>query len=275
VPAFNVVYCAKVALNGFMESGMLDRTLLESSLLESTMLESGLDFIQDNALNIVALLYFVGCFRGYLYYTSVRAVDTPSLAFAMHRFRTQWIRMALTRENRIADTNIVANLERNVSFFASSTLLLLAGLVTLLSSSDAVLGMLAHVPFSDQSTRGEWEVKVLLLVTLFVYGFFKFTWSLRQYGLVSVMIGGAPENSLHPTADEMARHVDSISRMSSKASGNFNNGLRSYYFAMAALGWFINGWVLMFLSTLIVFILYRREFKSDTLRIMMDDLPEA
>jgi uncharacterized membrane protein len=34
----------------------------------------------------------------------------------MHRHRKQWIRKALRRENRIADTNIIANLERNVSF---------------------------------------------------------------------------------------------------------------------------------------------------------------
>ncbi len=239
------------------------------------MLTTFMVYMQQNGLNLAALIFFLVCFRGYLYYTNLRSVDTPCLAFAMHRFRKQWIRMALTRDNRIADTNIVANLERNVSFFASSSLLVLAGLVTLLNSSDAVLGMLSDIPFSDSSTRGEWELKILLLMFLFVYAFFKFTWGLRQYGLVSVMIGGAPELSLKPTAEEMARHVDSISKMSSKASGNFNNGLRSYYFAMAALGWFVNAWVFIALSMFVVFVLYRREFKSDTLGIMMEDLPEA
>lgn len=239
------------------------------------MLSSYLTYIQSNFINLLAPVFFVACFRGYLRYTYLRSRDTPCLAFAMHRFRKQWIRMALTRDNRIADTNIVANLERNVSFFASSSLLVLAGLVTLLTSADTALDMLAEVPFSDQSSRGEWEVKVLLLVFLFVYAFFKFTWALRQYGLVSVMIGAAPENSLKPGRDEILKHVDSISKMASKASGNFNNGLRSYYFSMAALGWFINGWVLIALSIFIVFILYRREFKSETLIIMMDDLPEA
>jgi uncharacterized membrane protein len=230
--------------------------------------------ISNNVVDILALLFFIVCFKGYIFYTARRSADTPCLAFAMHRFRKQWIRMALTRENRIADTNIVANLERNVSFFASSTLLVLAGLVTLLSSADAVLGVLADVPFADQSSRGEWELKVLTLIILFVYAFFKFTWSLRQYGLVSIMIGGAPENSLRPSAEEMARHVDSISKMTSKASGNFNNGLRSFYFAMAALGWFVNAWIFMAVSALIVLVLYRREFKSDTLGIMMEDLPD-
>lgn len=238
------------------------------------MLSSFIEFIQSNFLNLFAMMFFLGCYRGYLHYTARRSVDTPCLAFAMHRYRKQWIRMALIRENRITDTNIVANLERNVSFFASTTLLVLAGLVTMLGSSDVMLGMLNDLPFSDQSTLAQWEIKVVMLICLFVYGFFKFTWSLRQFGLVSVMIGSAPEKSLQPTIEEMNRHVDSISKMASKASGNFNNGLRSYYFAMAALGWFLNAWVLIGLSVFVVFILYRREFKSDTLGIMMDDLPE-
>lgn len=239
------------------------------------MFDGFLDFINNNVLNLLALAFFLTCFRGYFYYTDQRTLDTPCLAYALHRVRKQWIRMALARDNRIADTNIVANLERNVSFFASSSLLVLAGLVTLLSSADAVLGMLAGVPFVDQGTRGLWEMKVLLLMFLFVYAFFKFTWSLRQFGFVSVMIGGAPENFMKPSPEELVRHADSISRMASKASGNFNNGLRTYYFAMAALGWFINAWVFMLTSAMVVFVLYRREFKSDTLGIMLDDLPEA
>ncbi len=232
------------------------------------------EYLQGNVANILALLVFIACFKGYLWYTSRRSVDTPCLAFAMHRFRKQWIRMALLRENRIADTNIVANLERNVSFFASSSLLVLAGLVTLLTSADAVMGMLSDIPFSDYSSRGEWELKVLLLVLMFIYAFFKFTWALRQFGLVSVMIGGAPELSQHPSEEETRRHVESISLMASKASGNFNNGLRTYYFSMAALAWFVNASLFMMMSVLIMFVLYRREFKSDTLAIMMDDLPE-
>lgn len=238
------------------------------------MSDDFLRYINGNEFNLLALAFFVFCFRGYFYYTGKRAADTPCLAFALHRVRKQWVRMALARENRIADTNIVANLERNVSFFASSSLLVLAGLVTLLSSADAVLGMLAAVPFSDQSSRTQWEIKVLLLIFLFVYAFFKFTWSLRQFGIVSVMIGGAPESFMKPSAEELSRHADSISRMASKASGNFNNGLRTYYFSMAALGWFINAWVFMLTSVLVVFVLYRREFKSDTLGIMLDDLPD-
>tara|TARA_R110002167_G_scaffold13893_2_gene56973 strand:+ start:5713 stop:6426 length:714 start_codon:yes stop_codon:yes gene_type:complete len=233
------------------------------------------EFLKDNIGNLLAVAWFLLCFRGYFYYTDLRSVDTPTLAYAMHRFRKQWIRKAMRRDNRIADTNIIANLERSVSFFASTTLFILAGLMTVLgTSSETVILMLRDIPFSDANSRGAWELKVLLLICLFVYAFFKFTWGLRQFGQVSVMLGGVPESHENASDEFLERNIDSISTMSSKAAGNFNNGLRTYYFSMAVLGWFVNFWVFMILSTLIVAVLYRREFRSDTLAIMMSNLPD-
>ncbi|MCW8193603.1 DUF599 family protein [Proteobacteria bacterium 005FR1] len=229
-------------------------------------------FLQLNTTNLLAIGWFLLCYRGYFHYTNRKSRTHPTLAFAMHRHRREWIRMAIARENRIADTNIIANLERNVSFFASSTLLILAGLVTVLGSSDAVTLVLADVPFSDPDSRSEWELKVLVLICLFIYAFFKFTWSLRQYGFVAVMLGGSRVEASQP--GQHSPVVEAIAKMASKAGGNFNNGLRTYYFSMAVLGWFINAWIFMFLAALIVPVLYRREFNSETLRTLKDILPE-
>ncbi len=235
----------------------------------------GSELLLDNLGNIVSVAWFLLCFRGYFRYTALRSIDTPTLAYAMHRFRKQWIRKALRRENRIADTNIIANLERSVSFFASTTLFILAGLMTVLgTSSETVILMLGEIPFSDNNSQGQWELKVLLLICLFVYAFFKFTWGLRQFGQVSVMLGGVPEHHENAPEELIARHIESISTMASKAAGNFNNGLRTYYFSMAVLGWFVNFLVFMVLSALVVAVLYRREFRSDTLAIMMSNLPD-
>ncbi|MCP5358327.1 MAG: DUF599 family protein [Pseudomonadales bacterium] len=234
-----------------------------------------IEILQNNIGNVAAVAWFLLCFRGYFRYTAARSIDTPTLAYAMHRFRKQWFRKAMRRDNRIADTNIIANLERNVSFFASTTLFILAGLMTVLgTSSETVIMMLSDIPFSDNNSRGEWEIKVLLLICLFVYAFFKFTWGLRQFGQVSVMLGGVPERHENAPDELIDRHIESISTMASKAAGNFNNGLRTYYFSMAVLGWFVNYWVFMFLSAWVVAVLYRREFRSDTLAIMMSNLPD-
>ena len=232
-------------------------------------------FLTHNWLNLAALAWFLVCFRGYIFYVKRKSLTTPCLVSVMHMYRQEWMRRVMERENRIADTSAIANLERSVSFFASTTMLILAGLMTVLGSTDKAIDLVADIPFVVMATRQEWELKILLLIVLFIYAFFKFTWSLRQYGFVSVMIGGAPLPEEHVSQQVRQVTADRIAKMASKAANNFNIGLRTYYFSKAVFCWFINPILFMGLATFIVYILYRREFKSSTLHILkMSSDPE-
>jgi uncharacterized membrane protein len=228
-----------------------------------------LQFISAQQTNLLALCWFLLCFRGYMTYARVRGHTTPCLSSVMHLYRLEWMRHMLMRENRVPDTTAIANLERTVAFFASTTILILAGLMTLLNVSDAAMNIVQDIPFAYPLTSGEWELKLLLLILLFVYSFFKFTWSLRQYGFASVMMGGAPLPSESLSEQRLQAHAARIAEMTSLAANNFNIGLRTYYFCVAVLGWFINPWLFMLLSGIVVFVLYRREFVSTALQTMM------
>ena len=52
---------------------------------------------------------------------------------------------------------------------------------------------------------------------------------------------------------------------------NFNNGLRAYYFALAALTWFLHPWLMVAATGWVVYILYQREFHSKTLIALIDE----
>jgi len=226
-------------------------------------------FFQDNWLNIIALIWFLVCFKGYMHYARKKSYETPCLASLLHLYRKEWMLRMLTREVRIADTTAIANLERGVSFFASTTMLIVAGLMTVLGSTQQVIDVVSDIPFASKATSAEWELKILLMIILFVYAFFKFTWSLRQYGFVSIMVGGAPLPEEHVSEQQAEAHANRIAKMTSMAANNFNVGLRTYYFCLAILGWFINPWLFMALSAGVVYVLYRREFKSSTLKTLM------
>ncbi len=75
---------------------------------------------------------------------------------------------------------------------------------------------------------------------------------------------------------ELQAHATRLAKMTSMAANNFNIGLRTYYFALAILGWFINPWLFMALSAVVTLVLYRREFSSSTLKtLMMSDGHDA
>lgn len=227
-------------------------------------------FVQSNWLNLLAVVWFIFCFKGYMAYARYRSYTTACLASVMHLYRTEWMRSLLSRDVRIADNAAIANLERGVAFLASTTILILAGLLTVLTQTDKAITLVDDLPFTMPASKQEWEFKLLVLLVLFVYAFFKFTWSFRQYGFLSVMIGAAPTPSQQPL-DEQAinAHATRMARMASIAASNFNIGLRAYYFSLAVLGWLINPWLFILLSAGVVYVLYRREFASSTLKTLM------
>lgn len=226
-------------------------------------------FLRDNWLNTLALGWFMICFKGYMSYARWKSYNTPCLASVMHLYRTEWMRAMLGREVRIADNAAIANLERGVAFLASTTILVLAGLLTVLAQTDKAIHLVQDIPLAFPATKQEWELKLLVMLALFVYAFFKFTWSLRQYGFVCVMIGSAPLPSQGLDEKHLQAHAARIAKMASIAANNFNIGLRAYYFSLAVLGWLINPWLFMLLSSGVVYILYRREFASSTLKTLM------
>ncbi|WP_434458572.1 DUF599 family protein [Stutzerimonas urumqiensis] len=220
--------------------------------------------------HLLAVVWFVLCWAGYTRYAGWRARDTACLASVLHLYREDWMQRMLLRDNRIADANVIGNLERNASFFASSTLIILAGILTALGASDRAVSLLADLPFVQPASRGLSEVKLLCLAIVFVYAFFTFSWCMRQYNFAAVLVGSAPMVGERNVSDlERKAFAQRTARVISMAANQFNFGLRAYYFGMSVLSWFVSPWFFMVVVTGVVLILYRREFHSDVLSVMV------
>ena len=212
-----------------------------------------------------AFIWFVCCWVGYTYYSESNATRRPCLSNTLHRHREIWMSNMLMRDNRVADAALLANLERNVAFFASTSIIIIAGTLTLFGSIDR----LDNVPFIDAELQKTWAEKLLMLAGIFVYAFFKFTWSLRQYGFACVMVGSAPINVGEGNLIGGGVFYRDSALVISRAAHAFNLGLRSYYFALAFIVWFVSGWGFVCASALVVCVLYRREFKSKVLKALI------
>jgi len=172
------------------------------------------------------------------------------------------------------DVSSIATLERTVSFFASSSLIILAALAAALGAADDSFEVLSQLTFSRSISLVEWELFIVCLMVIYVYAFFKISWALRQYGFVVALIGALPDSSIDIETGEKRRLAFPIAKTLSSAAYHFNGGLRSYYFSLAALTWFISPWVMAFAVTLVVYELHRREFRSRVLRNLVNAIED-
>ncbi|GAB57696.1 DUF599 domain-containing protein [Rheinheimera nanhaiensis] len=221
------------------------------------------------SLDLIAVLWFFGLWIGYTLFAKRRAKAVSCLSFELRRKRNDWMQKMLLRDNKMADVGLISTLERNVTFFASSTLLILAGLLTAMASAEKLSLMLSNlVPWASYS-EGAVQLKLLLLVFIFVFAFFQFTWSLRQYGFCGVLIGAAPDGR-GMTNDEQLLYANRASKVIDQAGHSFNYGLRSIYFSLSALTWFIDPLLFMVASVVVMLVMKQREFHSKVLKALQE-----
>ncbi len=221
-------------------------------------------------LDWLSLCWFAVCWMGYNYFSRYWSRRSSRLQNSVHAYIKDWIRVMHHRDLRIVDTTIVSNIERNAMFFASSSLLIIAGLLTAAGSTDKVINFIAVLPFVAEVTREAWEIKILLLVLIYAYAFFTFSWCVRQWGFASVLIGSAPLAEDESATKEYRRaHGHTLAEVIWLAIYSFNLGLRAYYFSLAMLSWFLHPVAFVIVTTWVVAVIYRREFRSRTLRALM------
>ena len=217
-------------------------------------------------LDLLALWFFLIAWIGYTVVADHSPWRRRSVTAAMDRYRQAWMTEMVRRELRMVDTQIVGNLLSAIGFFASATILVVGGLVAVLGAAEQAMDALAELPFAIPTTRPAWETKILLLITIFIYAFFKFAWAFRLSNYCSILIGSAPPlgpDGQPPQGFEV--HARRAASVIGRSGQHFNRGLRAYFFALAALGWFIHPVLFAVATGWVVFILYRREFRSQTL----------
>ena len=219
-----------------------------------------------------ALAWFFGAWIGYAVFARRRSLVKASVLAATSRIRHQWMMQVTRREVRIVDGTIVQSLASSPSFFASTTILIIGGLLAVLGTSEKATGLVQEIPFAAQTPVLVFDLKLLVLTAIFVYAFFRFTWSLRQYTFGAMLVGAAPEAREFLADPALSREdfARRAGRVLSLAAETFNDGLRAYYLAFAALGWFVSAQVFALATVGVVYILYQREFHSDVLAVLRD-----
>jgi uncharacterized membrane protein len=224
-------------------------------------------------LDWASLVWFFASWTGYAVFARKRGRKLPSLLAAGERVRHRWMLEATYRDPRVFDAVVLQKLATSPSFFASTTILIIGGLLAMLGSNEQATAMVRELPFAARTSVQVFDMKVMVLVGVFVYAFFRFTWSLRQYNFGALLVAALPDPKRmlelgDATRQQMAGRAAGLISM---AAESFNDGLRAYYMAFASVTWFFSPLAYIAATAIVVVILYQREFRSDALQLLRED----
>ena len=218
---------------------------------------------------ILAFVWFMSLWVGYTLIADRQGPGQRKAARVMHDFRVSWMQRMLERDNRMADVNIVTAQMRSAMMFASITILILAGVMTILGNVGKARAVVSELSFAVGASQELWEIKVFVLMFIFVYVFFKYAWCLRQFNFTLIFIGAAPLPE-EVTARERKDYPDCGARLMDRGIISQNRGLRAYYFGLALLAWFIGLIYLAISAVWVVAVLYRRDFRPVILKTLSE-----
>lgn len=219
----------------------------------------------------LALAAFFAIWLGYVGFATAWGKRQNSLLVTTNRYRRYWMEQATARDPRMLDGVITQNLSSTPSFFSSTTIIIIGGLFALLGTTDKAAELVRDFPFAQPTPILVFELKILLLLAIFVYAFFRFSWAMRQYTFVALVIGSMPPASEFEAGRyDRKSYAERAGALVGSAAEAFNDGLRAYYFSFAAMGWFFSSLALIGATLLVAVILYTREFRSEVLAVLSD-----
>ncbi|MBZ9966989.1 DUF599 domain-containing protein [Mesorhizobium sp. BR1-1-2] len=234
------------------------------------------DSLDLSTADLAALAFFLIAWILHTLASDGVLVSRMSLTTAMNAQRQAWMRRMAEREIRIVDTAIMGGLQQGTAFFASSSLIALGGCFALLGASDRVLEVLSTLPLGGAPSRPAFQIKVLGLVLILAFSFFKFGWAYRLFNYCSILIGAVPiphgEASRNPVTETA---VWRAAQMNMLAGKHFNSGLRGVFFSIGYLGWFVDPVVFVLSTLLLLAVLVRRQFFSAARRAVIGQPPGA
>jgi uncharacterized membrane protein len=216
----------------------------------------------------LALTVFGLCVVGYSRFADL-SPHRNMLNARMRRVRRRWVRQMLDRDDRVTDTILTGHSANAISFFASATILVLAGLIGIVSRTEDLYLVVGTMIMVRPTSMDLFQFKLLGLIGIFIYGFYCFTWSLLQASYYFGLMGAAPPaNTAGPA--ELDRIAVQIATVLNNVFANFNAGIRTYYYGLAWLGWFFQPVTFVIATIFITAVLIARQFASTSAKAICD-----
>lgn len=221
-------------------------------------------------LDMIAVGWLLFLVVGMSWYVDSGPRARESASGLMRVRRMAWMEEMAMREVRIVDSGLLRGLQSGSSFFASTSLICLGGLLAMMGQAERLAEVAASMPFAHPSGPDAFRLRLVVPVAMIVFSFFKFAWAQRLFGYCAVMIGATPERREDNDA-AVRRAARDAGQLNWLAARSFARGLRGLYFTLAALAFLIGPLALIAAAAGIALMIYRREFRSESRAAMLGE----
>lgn len=189
----------------------------------------------------------------------------PSVTHLMSQRRRDWMVVFIGRDPRIFDSQILSSLRQGTSFFASTCIFAIGGVLALAKNTDPLIGVTQEVT-AVMSPVFTIQLKLAFVALFLTNAFLKFVWSNRIFGYCAVLMSAVPNDPADPQCGPLAGQAGELNI---RAAMNFNRGLRSMYFALGALAWLLGPIPLLIATIVVIWVVWSREFASMPRNILL------
>ncbi|MDG0989519.1 MAG: DUF599 domain-containing protein [Yoonia sp.] len=219
-------------------------------------------------LDWAASIYIVSMWLILSYVIEHPPKSRPSVTVLMSQRRRDWMHVFVHRDPRIFDSQILASLRQGTSFFASTCIFAIGGVLALAKNTDPLVGVAQEVT-AVTTPALIIQMKLAFVALFLTNAFLKFVWANRVFGYCAVMMAAVPNDPNDPGAHPKAQQA---AELNIRAAMNFNRGLRALYFALGALAWLLGPVPLMIAATVVIWVVWSREFASIPRDILVKDI---
>jgi len=220
-------------------------------------------------LDLAAALFLVLIWHSLGWIIEHPPKSRPSVTVLMSQRRRDWMQVFVDRDPRIFDSQILASLRQGTSFFASTCIFAIGGVLALAQNTDPLVGVAREVTEVMTPVLAI-QIKLAFVAVILTNAFLKFVWSNRVFGYCAVLMAAVPNDPAHPVARSRAAQAGELNI---RAAMNFNRGLRSMYFALGALAWLLGALALFVATLAVVWVVWSREFASMPRSILLEADP--
>jgi uncharacterized membrane protein len=180
--------------------------------------------------------------------------------------RRQWLKQVTEQGRSPFDSILIGHIVHSVAFFGSATLIVIAGLFSIVMNLDSIHSTMTGLYFIDSISIELFTINFSLLALVLTISFFAFVYALRKLVYSIALIGALPvsEGADMDANNNLNILIEATTMVITESLKTFNFGIRGYYYAIAAIFLFVSPLMCILATLFVTGVLIYRQMHTST-----------